>query len=107
MAGRPVFTWVKYALPWLDVKVRAASRTVSDGAALNLRKHAAQNWIIVANHHHAVKRNAIHEVEKSAFDVAHVAIAVHVLAINICDHGENGRELEKRTIALIGLCYKI
>src|SRR5579863_9841465 len=107
MVGGPVFSGTEHALTGFDMKVRPASRAVGDSPALNLRKHAAQYWIIVANYHHPIKRNAIHEVQKCALHIAHVAIAVHVLAIDICDHGQNGRKLEKGTVALIGLGHQI
>jgi hypothetical protein len=94
-ADRPVIAGVRHGLAELNVKVGAATRAVGDGAALNLGEHAAQQGIVVADDDHAVERDAIHEVEKSALDVAHVAIAVHVFAIDVGDDRENGREFEE------------
>ena len=42
-------------------------------------------------------------VEEGLLDVGHVAVAVHVLAVEIGDHGEDGRELEEGAVALVGL----
>ena len=75
------------------MKIRAAARAVSHRSAPNLRKHPAQKRIVIADHHHAVKRNTIHEIQKCLLHLAHVAIAVHVLAIDICDHGKNRGQL--------------
>ena len=37
-----------------------------------------------------------------ALDVGHVVVAVHVLAVEVGDDGEDGRELEEGAIALVG-----
>ena len=50
-----------------------------------------------------VKRHALHEVEEGAADVAHVAVAIHVLAVNVGDDRDNRGQLQKRAIALVGL----
>ena len=39
---------------------------------------------------------------KALLDIGHVAIAVHVLTVEIGDDGEDGRELEEGAVALIG-----
>ena len=85
------------------MEVGTAARAIGDGAALNLREHAAQQGIVVADHDHSVEGDVIHKIQESAFDVAHVAIAVHVFAIDVGDDGENWRELEKRAVTLVGL----
>ena len=89
------------------MKVGTAPRAVGDSAALNLREHAAQHGIIVADHNHAVERHAIHEIQKRPLHIAHVAIAVHVFAIDVGDDRENGRKLEERAVALIGFGHQI
>ena len=63
--------------------------------------------IVDAGGDRAVERHAVHEVEKGALHVGHVAVAVHVLAIEIGDDGEDGRELEKGAVALVGLGNQI
>ena len=50
----------------------------------------------------SVKRHLVHEVEKGALDVGHVVVAIHVLAVEVGDHGEDGRELEEGAIAFVG-----
>ena len=44
---------------------------------------------------------------KARLHVAHVAIAIHVLAIDVRDDGKNRRELQKRAVALVGLGDKV
>jgi len=61
----------------------------------------------MAEHGHAVKRHAVNEVYEGLFDVGHVAVAIHVLAINVGDHGKNGRELEERAVTLVGFGNQI
>ena len=69
---------------------------------MHARQQGAESVIVVAGDHHAVKRHAVHELDEGALDVVHVAIAVHVLAVDVGDHREDGRELEERAVAFVG-----
>src|SRR6202142_4741792 len=81
--------------PQFDPEVRPLPRPITHHAPLNLGKQLPQNRIVIAGHDHSVERQAVHEVEERALHVVHAAIAVHVLAINVGDDGENRRELQK------------
>ena len=70
---------------------------------LHARQQRGELWIVDACRARAIKRNPLHEFEEGGFHVFHVAVAIHVFAIEIGDHGENGRKLEKGAVALIGL----
>ena len=75
---------------------------VSHHSARHPRQQSAQRFVVVASHHRAVEGHAVHELDEGALDVLHVAIAVHVLAIDVGHHRQNGRELEERAVALVG-----
>src|SRR5207249_9517872 len=102
-ADRVVLLVIESALLHLDAKIRASPRTVRHHPARNLRQHAAQNWIVVAEHDHPVKRHSIHEVQKSPLHVSHVAIAIHVFAVDVGHNRQDRRELQKRPVTLVGL----
>ena len=55
----------------------------------------------------AVEGQAVHELEEGVFDVGHVAVAVHVLAVEVSDDAEDGRELEEGTVALVCLGHQV
>ena len=42
------------------------------------------------------------KARKALLDVGHVAVAVHVLAVEVGDDGEDGRELEEGAVAFVG-----
>jgi len=54
-----------------------------------------QHHVVIASDDDAVKRDALHEFEKRAAHVAHVAVAIHVLAVEVCNHGEDRRKLQE------------
>ena len=70
-------------------------------------QYGSELRIVEAGRDSAVERHLVHEGEEGLLDVGHVAIAVHVLAVEIGDDGEDGRELEKGAIALVGLSHQI
>ena len=63
---------------------------------------AVEQRIVDAGGDGAVERHLVHEVEEGALDVGHVVVAVHVLAVEIGDDGEDGRELEEGAVAFVG-----
>ena len=69
---------------------------------MGARQDRGQLRIVDAGRHRAVERHLVHEVEKGALHVVHVAVAVHVLAIEVGHDRQDGRELEKRAVALVG-----
>ena len=86
-----------------DLKIRSLPRAIAHHAALQFRQNAAQHGIVVAGHDNSVERHAIHEFEEGAFDVLQVAIAIHVLAVDVGDDRNDRRELQKRAVTLVGL----
>ncbi len=83
-------------------EVGAAACAIGRHAAMNARQQAAQDRIVVAGNDHAVERDTLHELQEGAADVAHVAVAVHVLAVDVGDDREDRRELQKGPVAFVG-----
>ena len=79
----------------LDQKIRPTLSPIGHRAALHLRQQSPQQRIIVARHYHSVKRHAIHELQKCFLHIPHVAVAIHVLAVDVGHNGENRRKLQK------------
>src|SRR5947208_16243928 len=86
----------------LDQKIRVTAGAVGNRAALDLRKHAAQNRIVITNDCNSIKGYAIDKLKEGSFYVAHVAVAIHVFAVNIGNYREDRREPQERPVALIG-----
>ena len=63
--------------------------------------------VVEAGDNGTVEGNLVHEGDECVFNVGHIAVAVHVFAVEIGDNGEDGRKLEEGAIALIGLGDKI
>src|SRR5919198_1795107 len=96
-AYRPMVNRGTFNLLQDDAEIGPTASSVGNGSPLQLRKHAPQDRIVIAGHHHPIKRHTVHEVEECALDVAHVAIAVHVLGVDFGYNRQNRRELEKGT----------
>jgi hypothetical protein len=54
-----------------------------------------QPLIVMAKNGHAIKRHAINEIQKRLLHISHIAIAIHVLAIDICYRGQDRRQLKE------------
>ena len=67
------------------------SHTIGKHGVTHAGQQGSQFGIIHTGCGRAVKRDAIHKVEERALHIFHVAIAIHVLAIDIGDDGEDGR----------------
>src|SRR5262249_12441547 len=78
-----------------DEEVGPAARTVGQDATLHLRQKLAQDRVVIAGDDHAVERDTIHEFQERLADIAHVAVTVHVFAVDIRDDGKNWRKLKK------------
>src|SRR5579859_1195693 len=102
MPGAGAFSFVHS-----HAKIRVFMRAVGGGAASQTGQHAAEPFVVMAEHGHAVKGDAVNKIEKSLLYVGHVAVAIHVLAVNVGDHGENGRQLEKGAVALVSFSDQI
>ena len=106
-AQRVVFARIQLACCKLDVEIGTSPCPVGHHSALNLRHQPAQHRIIVTEHNRAIKGDAAHKIKKSSLYVPHVAIAVHVLAVNVGHYSQDGGELQERTIALIGFRHQV
>src|SRR6185312_6501981 len=100
--NRPVLRRVKASLAVLDPKIRAAARAIAHDATLYLGKNPPQHGIVITGYDHSIKRNAVHKVKEGALDIIHVAVAIHMLAVNIGDDRKYGREFQERPVALVG-----
>ena len=90
----------------LKAIVRFGSDAIGEDAAMHPRKHRSKLRVIEARGDRSIERHLIHEREKGLLDIGHVAVAIHMLAIEIGHDGENRRQLEKRAIALVGLGHQ-
>ncbi len=79
------------------------TRAIGHDSTAQLRQKRPQAVIVVAGNGHPIERHPVHEFDEGVLHVGHVAIAVHVLAVDVGDDGKDGRKLEKRAIALVGL----
>jgi len=75
------------------IGVNAAMGTGQDGFELG---------VVNAGGDGAVEGHFVHEVEVGALDVGHVAVAIHVFAVEVGDDGEDGGEFEEGAVAFIG-----
>src|SRR5207245_1168110 len=76
-------------------------------SSLHLRHQPAQHRIIVTEHNRAIKGDAAHKIKKGSLHVPHVAIAVHVLAVNVGHYSKDGGEIQERAVALIGFRHQV
>ena len=90
-----------------DAKVGAFAGAIGNDAATNTGENAAEIIIVIARHHHAVKGNVVEEVDEGVLDVGHVAIAVHVLAVDVGDDCEDRPEFQEGAVALVGLGHEV
>ena len=90
-----------------DSKIRPALRPIGHSPSLNVRQQPPQQRIVVAGNDHSIEGHAVHELEKSFFYVPHVAVAVHVLAIDVGHDRQDRRQLQERTITLVGLSHQV
>ena len=86
----------------LQAEVGACRFAVGVDAAVDSVEHTAQQRVVEAGGGSAVEGYAVHEFDERAFDVGHVAVAVHVLAVEVGDDGEDGRELEEAAVGFVG-----
>src|SRR3990172_2225870 len=59
--------------------------------------------MVEAQNRQAVERDLVDEGEKTFDQAIHSLIEIHMLAVDVGDHGDGGRKEQKRAIALIGL----
>src|SRR3972149_6274186 len=62
--------------------------------------------MVEAQNRQAVERDLVDEGEKTFDQAIHSLIEIHMLAVDVGDHGDGGRKEQKRAIALIGLSHQ-
>src|SRR5579859_7026039 len=75
--------------------VGLGGNSIGKDAAMRPGQDSSQQRIVDAGGHSSVEGYLVHEREEGGFDVGHVAVAVHVFAVEIGDDGQDGRELEE------------
>ena len=88
-------------------KSESSRSAVGDGPALHAGEQPPQIVVVVAGDDHSVERHRVHELQEGLLHVVHVAIAIHVLAIDVGHHREDRRELQERAVALVGLGHQV
>lgn len=76
--------------------------SVSVDPTLDARQHRAKALIVHTRRGRSIEGHAIHEFDKSSVYVFHVAVAIHVLAIQVCNDAQHGGEFQKGAVALVG-----
>ena len=62
--------------------------------------------IVQADDRGAVERHLVDELDEGGADVVERRVVIQVLAIDVGDHGDDGRELEERAVALVGFHHQ-
>ena len=76
---------------------------IGEYATARAREQCSQKRIVQTGRSRSIERHAIHKIEKGPLHILHIAIAIHVLAVQIGHDRENGRQLQKRAIAFVRL----
>ena len=93
--------------PGLQAKIRAADSPYVYTLPVDAIKHAAQQRIVHTRRGRAIERHAVHELDERSLDVRHIAVAVHVFAIEVGHHRQHRRQLQKRAVALVGFGHQV
>ena len=64
---------------------------------------AAHRLVVGAGNHRAVERHLVGEFDERLPQVLPAPVAFHVLAIDVRHHGNRRRQLQERSVALVGL----
>ena len=69
-----------------------------------IRQDLAHVRVVDAQHGDAVERQALHEIDERALQLAEVvAVGLHVVGVDVGDHREHRRQVEERRVGLVGL----
>jgi len=101
-AERPIFFPTRFRGDDLHSEIRFRAGAIGRDTTLYTWQQRAEGSIVSAGNDHAIKRHAIHELDEGLFHILHVAIAIHVLAVDVGDDGKNWGQLEERPVALVG-----
>src|ERR1035437_5183484 len=84
-----------HCLKKLQAVVGLCRDTIGEDAPVSAGQDGLELRIVQTGGNRAVKRHLVHERQEGALDVGHVVVAVHVLAVEIGDHGGMGESLRK------------
>src|SRR3989339_386540 len=83
-------------------KIGARVKTVGIVPALNLRQQPRYHGVVNAKYSAAVKRNAVKMFFKSQLDILKSPVIIKMVVVYIGRHSYGRRELQKRTVGLVG-----
>src|SRR3989339_669568 len=87
-------------------KIGARVKTVGIVPALNLRQQPRYHGVVNAKYSAAVKRNAVKMFFKSQLDILKSPVIIKMVVVYIGRHSYGRRELQKRTVGLVGFGHK-
>ncbi len=92
---------------FLRLKIGLCGQPISGEPLLQPRDETLDIWMVQTENRQAIERNLIQETEEGLLDLLNAVIVIEVLRIDIGHHGNRGHQLEKGTIALIGLSHQV
>ena len=69
--------------------------TVGQKTTRDPRQHGPDRLIVRAGDHGAVERDLVRELDKGLLEVRPAAVALHVLVVDVRNHGDRRRQLQK------------
>src|SRR5579884_1619151 len=82
-----------------EIDLRGAS--VGDGAAANGGEDLLDVFIFNAEDRRAIERNFIDELGEGVLNIGESRVMIQMLAVDVGDYGDDGRELKKRSVAFV------
>jgi hypothetical protein len=105
-AGRWIFGLIT-AFDDLQAVIGPCCDSISKNTALGARQDFCQKRVIYARGDGAIKGDLVHKGQESRLHVGHIAIAVHVFAVEIGYDSQNRREFQKGPVALVRFGYQV
>ena len=69
----------------------------------NQGNNRADIGVVLAQHRHAVERQAMHEIDKRLLQIVErVAVGLHVIGVDIGHHRQHRLQMQKRCVRLVG-----
>ena len=88
----------------LDVGLRGGA--VRNGAAADFGEQALHVGVVEADDHGAVERHLVDELDEGGAYGVERRVVIQMLAIDVGDHGDDGREFEEGAVALVGFHHQ-
>lgn len=93
---------VGFARQRQQAEVGVLAGAVGDKASTDAGQDRREQRVVETGGDGAVEGHLVHELDEAVFHVGHVAVAVHVLAVEVGDDGEDGGEFKEAAVALVG-----